>query len=615
MTDATESAGPPEEGVPEKGMPPGSVPESAPDTGETRGEVSEAGGSEGGVDWDESTLPVDEVRSLFVTLGKAFRAYQLYDENNPVRQRFVETLRGEFTALWGELDQLVVTVDEDRIYLEGSEVYYSESRNDSLAFLFFKDGVREVTFLPGIEATELDVFLGVLQKARKLVPEGDDLLTVLWEAEMVYFRYQYVDLLAEGVELPEPGAGNTGQELQAALQAEDEEIAAQEEEAAQGGQAAPDSPQTVQQDDFNPTLYVLDAREMEHLRSELEKEMNRDTRSDVLKALFDRLEEPENRERQSEILGILETLLPNFLSRGKLVAATNVLRELRRLELIEGMFDDQRLAESRRIVDEISSTEAIEELMQALYAGTIRASPSQLSNFLLFLRGTALAPLLRESEVVEHKALQAVLRKAVQGIAGQNQQALVALLEEDDPLVAAAAAKLAAEMKIAEAGPALARLLNHADPDVRLAAVEAATVLKASSVAAVLEGRLEDEVRDVRIAAARALAELRYPPAAATLATIIGGKRIRMADISEKVAIFEAYGTVAGENGIRLLDSLLNKKGGLLGKKESTEIRAAAALGLGCVATPEARAVLERATQDEDPVVRSNVNRALRDEE
>ena len=122
-------------------------------------------------------------------------------------------------------------------------------------------------------------------------------------------------------------------------------------------------------------------------------------------------------------------------------------------------------------------------------------------------------------------------------------------------------------------------------------------------------------IADVRIAAARALAELRYPPAAATLATIIAGKRIRMADISEKVAIFEAYGTVAGEDGIRLLDSLLNKKGGLLGKKESTEIRAAAALGLGCVATPEARAVLERATQDEDPVVRSNVNRALRDEE
>jgi hypothetical protein len=567
-----------------------------------------------GLDWDEQSLPVEEVRSLFVTLGKAFRAYQLYDENNPVRQRFVDTLKGEFEGLWGELDKLVVSMDEDRIYLGGAEVYHSESRNDSLAFLFFKDGVREVTFLPGIEAHELQPFLGVLQKARKLVPEGDDLLTVLWEAELQYFTYQYVDLLAEGVALPEAGAGNTGGELQAALAAEDEAIAA-DEEAAESGGAAADAPQTVKQDDFNPTLYVLDPREMETLRAELQKELKRDIRTDVLKALFDRLEEPQNRERQSEVLGVLETLLPNFLSRGGLVAATNVLRELRRLEQMEGMFDEQRLTESRRILDGISSREAVEELIQALYNGTIRASSAQLGQFLQFLRGGALAPLLRESETVEHKELQSVLRKSVQGIANQNRKALVRLLEESDPLIAAAAAKLAGEMQIAEAGAGLARLLAHKDSAVRLAAIDAAIALKASMVAGQLEKSLEDPEREVRIAAARALGELRYTPAADTLSSIIRGKRIRAADITEKVAVFEAYGMTAHGDGVGLLENLLNKKGGLLGKKESTEVRAAAALGLGRIATPDARSALERATQDEDPVVRSNVNRALRREE
>jgi hypothetical protein len=566
-----------------------------------------------GLDWEEQGLPVEEVRTLFVTLGKAFRAYQLYDENNPVRQRFVETLKGEFQKLWTELDKLVVSMDEDHIYLGEAEVYRSESRNDSLAFLFFKDGVREITFLPGVEEHELEQFLGVLQKARKLVPEGDDLLTVLWEAELQYFTYQYVDLLAEGVALPEAGPGNTGAELQAALAAEDEEIAAEEEAAESGGAA--DAPQTVKQDDFNPTLYVLDPREMDTLRAELQKELKRDIRTDVLKALFDRLEEPRNRERQSEILGILETLLPNFLSRGGLVAATNVLRELRRLEQEEGRFDEQRREESRRILDGISSAETVEELMQALYNGTIRASSTQLGQFLQFLRGGALAPLLRESETVEHRELQAVLRQSVQGIANQNRKALVGLLEQDDPLIAAAAAKLAGEMEIAEAAPALARLLTHQDPAVRLAAIEAAIALKASVVAGQLEKTLEDPERDVRVAAARALGELRYTPAAQALSGIIRGKRIRAADITEKVAVFEAYGMTADSDGVGLLESLLNRKGGLLGKKESTEIRAAAALGLGRIASAEARAALERATQDEDPVVRSNVNRALRREE
>lgn len=563
-----------------------------------------------GLDWDESSEPVEEVRSLFVTLGKAFRAFQLYDENNPVRQRFVETLRGEFAKLWEELDKLVVTMDEDRIYLGGSEVYYSESRNDSLAFLFFKDGVREVTFLPGVEAHELEAFLGVLQKARKLVPEGDDLLTVLWEEELHYFQYQYVDLLAEGLELPGGGPGNSGPELQAALAAEDEEIAAAE---AGGDEAAADQPQTVSQDDFNPTLYVLDPREMDTLRAELQKELKRDIRSDVLAALFDRIEDPTRRERQSEILAILHTLLPNFLSRGGLVAATNVLQELRRLGSIEGMFDEVRAREAHAILEEISSAEAVEELIQALYHGTVRASPTQLAGFLGFLLGDALAPLLRESETVQHRELQAVLRKAVQGIANQHRPALIALLEDPDPVLVAASARLAGEMQITEAATSLIGLLSHADANVRLAAVEAAIALKASMVAAALEATLEDPEREVRVAAARALGELKYGPAAGTLANVIKSKRIRQADITEKVAVFEAYGVTAGAAGVDVLDGLLNRKG-LLGKRESTEMRAAAALGLGRISDPAARAALEKATQDEDPVVRSNVNRALRQE-
>jgi HEAT repeat protein len=572
------------------------------------GPVEAAAGS---VEWDETGLPVEQVQSLFVTLGKAFRAYQLYDENNPVRQRFVDTLRGEFTGLWRELDKLVVSVDEDHIYLGGAEVYSSESRNDSLAFLFFKDGVREVTFLPGIE-DELVPFLGVLQKARKLVPEGDDLLTVLWEEDLACLQYQYVNLLAEGVALPEAGAGNSPGELQAALQAEDEEIAAQEGTAESGG--APEGPQTVKQDDFNPTLYALDPREMETLRVELQKELKRDVRADVLKALFDRLEEPNRRYRQSEILGILRSLLPNFLGRGGLVAATNVLAELRRMEKIDGVFDEQRLAESRNILNEISSPGAIEELIQALFDGTIRASSSQLGGFLEYLRGGALAPLLAASETVEHKELQSVLRKSVQGIAHRNRPGVVRLLGESDPVVVAAAARLVGQMQITEAGPALAGLLGHEDPTVRLAAVEAAITLKASMVAGALEKTLEDPERAVRIAAARALAELRYSPAADRLAAIVRGKHIRGADITEKVAVFEAYGMTAQAEGVALLDQLLNKKG-LLGKREATEIRAAAALGLGRISDPRARAALETAAQDEDPVVRSNVNRALRNEE
>lgn len=566
---------------------------------------------------DAGSAVVSRVRELFVVLGKAFRAYQLYDENNPVRQRFVESLRQAFLAVWPDVDRLTLTVDEDRLFLAGQDVYKAESRGDSLAFLFFKDGVREITFLPGIESSELERFLGVLQRARKLLPEGDDLLTVLWEEDLQYFQYQYVDFLAEGVELPVPGGGNTQQELQDVLRgemAEDEAEAEEEDDAKpERGNGGP-PPQTVSKDDFNPTLYSLDPREMQTLKAELHRELHRDLRSDVLSALFDRLEEPDRAERQSEVLGILGTLLPNFLSRGALTAATRVLEELRKLEAMPGIFDEERLACSRALLDEVSAPAAIGELIQSLYDGSVRATPQQLAVFLRFLRAGALSPLLRAAETVDHKELQAVLRSAVKGIAERNRGAVVRLLGESDPIVASGAARLSGDMQIAEAGPALAGLLAHPDASVRLAAVEAAVSLKASTAAGALQHTLDDPEREVRIAAARALGALRYAPAGRRLAGILASREIRSADISEKVAFFEAYGLVAGEASVDTLDRLLNGKG-FLGKREPSEIRAAAALALGKVPGAAARAALARASQEEDPVVRSAVNRALRSEE
>ena len=94
---------------------------------------------------------------------------------------------------------------------------------------------------------------------------------------------------------------------------------------------------------------------------------------------------------------------------------------------------------------------------------------------------------------------------------------------------------------------------------------------------------------------------------------MIESREIRQADLSEQIAIFENYGRLQDPEGVDVLDGLLNDRG-FLGKKETGEIRACAALALGKMTLPEARAALERAADEQDPVVRSAVNRALREE-
>lgn len=570
-------------------------------------DVRSDGGTGGGAGagssgWEaEATLSVAPVKDLFVTFSKALRAFQLYDENNPVYQRFVSALHQAFVDLWVEFPSLPVLVEEDRLVFEELEVYQSDSRSESLAFLFYKDGIRALELRPGIE-DELEPFLRVLLRARHGRTDGDDLITLFWEADLQNLRYQFVDLTAEGYELPDAGDGASMQVLQEVI----------EGEMGPGGGQAPGQPPpvAVSQDDFNPTLYALDPREMDQLRAEIGREMDRDVRTDVVAALMDRLEEPDP-ERQRAILGIFRTLLPSLLSRGHLLHAALILRELRMLEDRQGVIDDELRRILTAILDEISSPDALVELIRALEDGTIRPSPRELSRFLSQLRSGALAPLLRASEVTELRDLQPVLREAVQGIAEAYPRATRTLLGHEDPVVVAGAARLVGRLGVGDAGGALAELMGHDEPAVRLAAIDATAELRASTAAGALVEALRDPERGVRIAAARALGVLRYRPAAARFREIVLSKHVKNAEIGEKIAFFEGYGQIGDPEAVSVLDRILNGRG-FLGRRESPELRACAALGLGKVGTPEAMAALRTAEREDDAVVRSAVGRALR---
>jgi hypothetical protein len=226
--------------------------------------VAERGGV---LDWaDPSDLPIEEVRDVFVTLSKALRAYQLYDSNNPVYKRFVANLREALVRIWTIRDQLQILVEEDRFTWLGEEVYHNDNRTDSLSFIFYRDGVRDLTLRKGIEEGELELFLDALHRAKNAREDGDDLVTILWDLDLRLFTYSAVDLSADGGDLL-VGTGETGVLYGAAILAADIgtgppvdglpeglEEGEDGEETSGGSEAAPTELAGMWKDDFNPTL-------------------------------------------------------------------------------------------------------------------------------------------------------------------------------------------------------------------------------------------------------------------------------------------------------------------------------------------------------------------------
>ncbi len=550
----------------------------------------------------EATLTVAEVENVLATMGKALRAFNMYQANNPVFQRFRTTLRTAIEDVWRKVDSLELTVQEDG-FRWGDSVFTVGKGRDSLAFAFYKDGVRFLTLLPGFE-DEVSTFLNAVNRAMRSDQDGDDLISVLWEEDFSSLQYGYVDLLMEGVAVPEaplePPAPVDGTSVQSEAEEDDDEEASDSAAASQG----------LSREDFDETLYFLDQSEMAALQTEVEIEMERDVRHDVLSGLFDRLEEPERPERQAEILDILDQLIPLFLSGGDMASAARVLEELDVLmgaALLEGPLKER----VERLFDRLSEPDVLEQFVQALEDGAVAPEADEVNLFFSRLHPRALPVLIRFSETAEKPAVRARLDAAIDGVATRYPSEVGKLLGSEEQAVVLGAARVAGRVALSQVTPALHAALGHADRGVRMAVVESLVAIRSTAALMALTDALDDADRDVRVAAANALRVVRFASARDPLAACLDGRRFKRADLTEKRAFYGAYGAVGGGAAVERLDEMLNHRG-FMGRRKPTEDRACAALGLGEAGTPAARAALERAKHDEDPVVRNAVLGALK---
>jgi HEAT repeat protein len=546
-----------------------------------------------------------QVQEALRGLAKAWRAPLRYEGSSPALDRIREGVRESLARTFAGIPFFTVAVEEREMVWEGVTVYHGEDTDrpgfggagradparENLAFTLYRDGVRELSFHRGFEREELDELLAVLARVTRVRGEDqDDLLTLLWDRDWYHLRYRYVEALPEGVALP----AESGQ-TPAAVPPPQEEL-----------QLA----STVSPDDFRGALYFLDADELRRLEGELGREMRRDLWTDVLNALFDRMEDG-GALRQEQIVGILGDLLPILLGSGKLDTAGLILGELVKIATGGRRLAAPVMKSLRGLFDQLADPATVAELVRTVEGAGPAVSEQSLGALLTFFPPEALGPLLKAAETTASPAVRRTVQTAAERLAGGAREHLARLLLEPDDALAAGAARLVGRLRVATAAGDVARLLRRADAGTRLAAVEALQELRSPTASEALETVLEDADPRVRVAAVRALSALRWAPAKARLEAAIDGKRLREADLSERIAFFEAYGGLAGAEGVGLLERILNGRS-WLGRRESPEIRACAARGLGKIRHPAAEKALNAAAADPDPVVRTAVSHALK---
>src|SRR4029453_3201471 len=103
----------------------------------------------------------------------------------------------------------------------------------------------------------------------------------------------------------------------------------------------------------------------------------------------------------------------------------------------------------------------------------------------------------------------------------------------------------------------LAETISHPDPAIRLAVVQTLGLLGTPGAMTVVDRAIEDEDRNVRLAAVRAAGSRGYKGALRRIEAVVLGKTLKDADLTEKMAFFEAYSAIAGVNALKPLTGIL----------------------------------------------------------
>ncbi len=555
---------------------------------------------------DEPPFAPQLVEELLRQLARAVKTRQLYLPNNPMYQRSVEQLQAAFAPLWEQTTELVLQIAETEFRWSGEVVHQEAAGGESLPWTCYKDGLRELTLLQGVEGGEISIFLDILQRVRKASPDEDDLLTLLWEQEFEFLRYRFVDLSLDNTVTIQPSEESAREKRIPVVEIARE---AEEDSAAREG--------IVRMEDLDSTLYFLDDDEIQYLRSEVQKEQESNLHRNVTSILLDIFELQEGDDVHSEVCGIFESYMAQLLMSRDHGTAAYLLREAAELARRMQSLRPEERERLTRLPESLSAPGVLQQLLQVLEDGDAATSQEDLEALFQELRGGTLGTVLDwlGSGRASNPAVRAALEGAAKRLAAANTGELIALIGSGEPGTALEAIRRAGELRTPAAVAPLARVLAGRIPELRRVAAQALAQIGSPGAMRVLEGVLDDADRDIRITAVRAVGVHDYRAALPKVEAVVTGKAVRDADLTEKMACFETFGLLARDDGIEQLAGLLSGRTLLLRRRIDPELRACAAMALGKIGTPKALAVLRSAIEDKDVRVRSAINRALREGE
>jgi HEAT repeat protein len=372
-----------------------------------------------GADWlveeDAGTRKEAEARAKLASeaalaIERTLKSFRQFGVRHKTSQGFVaDTVKrvGAFNGIAGELPLSVVGSD---ILYDGESIYSDPELRQSYPFLLFRDGVQRLIFEPGLEPDEVRGFCQVLRDQSlqgSRVSMEDDLVTLLWDADLAHVRYVVTESFRQEEGTDEAERAEQRRRLIAQIKTDAFAPAMSSELSARF--VRPPKEREVER--AKEDLAVAQAWEHgkqlladEKARAALASEVDTD---DVLlrkflEIVFAEILGKKDPKTRNELVALVREFTVEAARRDRLVEAIGVLRALGELARLAG-------AEGRQVAQEILSAIATDEMLTELMHQLQIADEHGTEDLLTFLalmpprEARRLVPLLRQVELPQRR--------------------------------------------------------------------------------------------------------------------------------------------------------------------------------------------------------------------
>ena len=564
------------------------------------------------------------VERVLKALAKLVSGRKIYADNNPRLEQFREELATALRECFALEDDLVLTIEQYSIHWHDHVVYENLRRDESLAFILFKDGIGELTITAPALGDEVERLVRILADELHSANHEEDVVTRFWNADFQHIAYRVLDDYLEPQRSQQLEAADRGLEETAdhdelipsltdkgrvivhrsdslvSIDAMLREVSRRHHPQADENEAELDYQRLLR------SVFSVPVDELEMYRGEVE----RDHTDDGIAAFFESFYVFElmldNPAGVRDVSSVLERLLEHAIGERRAATLERLITCVRQFQSRADLPDNVRRF-GEKLLARAGNKEILDSLLDGLadadaHAGSVLA-------YAVAVGPAAVDALVRALHRGAPPAMHRRICDALITISPATAAAVIDRLDVDQAEVAVDAVYLARALNLAVLSPRLRELVFSPDARVKLEMLGWIAAHDGADNTNLLLASLGDLDRRVRLRVLDALCDRREPRVRERLTEMAFARDLGELATDEQEAIFKSLGHVGDASTVVQLRAMVEKRR-LLPIAKGPDMKLLAIRALERIHDTGAVDVLARLCEDPAEAVRQRAQRA-----